>query len=103
MVIDINNIGPSPNNNQRAKDSGATGAKQPDTSAQTAPKAQKGDNVSFSDKAKNLKALETSIKNEPDVNQERVAKIKAALEDGSYSVDAEKVAQKMLDFDSGVF
>lgn len=106
MVIDINSIGPSPNSNQRAKDaSSGTVSKQGDTSAQpqAAPAHGRGDNVSFSDKAKGLQELESSIKSEPEVNKEKVASIKAALDDGSYSINADKVAQKMLDFDSGVF
>lgn len=103
MVIDFNNVGPTPNNNQRAKESANSGqTNRPEQPAAQKP-AQPGDSVSFSDKAKGLKDLESSIKSEPDVNKERVAQIKAALEDGSYSVNADKVAQKMLDFDSSVF
>ena len=59
---------------------------------------QQGDNVSLSDKAKNLKDLEASIKSQPDVDKEKVERIKAAIADGSYSVNSEKVAQKMLEF-----
>jgi negative regulator of flagellin synthesis FlgM len=105
MVIDFNNIGSGPNSSQRAKDgAGATsraGGKGVEPDARQ-PLSQ-GDNVSLSDKAKSLKELEASIISQPDVNKEKVEKIKAAIAEGSYSVNSEKVAQKMLDFDSSVF
>lgn len=35
----------------------------------------------------------------PPVNQERVDAIKQSLSDGSYSIDAEKIAEKMIQMD----
>ena len=32
-----------------------------------------------------------------DVNEEKVARLKAAIQNGSYKVDAEKIADKMVD------
>jgi negative regulator of flagellin synthesis FlgM len=100
MVIDFNNIGSGPNSSQRAKDgvgaAGKSGVNKAQTDSQQVP--PQGDNVSLSDKAKNLKELEASIKSQPDVDKEKVERIKAAIADGSYSVNSEKVAQKMLEF-----
>lgn len=105
MVIDFNNIGSGPNNSQRAKDGAGVTHKSGGNNTRTEEKqtTPRGDNVSLSEKAKGLKELETSIKAHPDVDKEKVEKIKAAIAEGSYSVDSNKVAQKMLEFDSSVF
>jgi negative regulator of flagellin synthesis FlgM len=37
------------------------------------------------------------------MDDERIEQIRTALEDGSYKIDAEKLAQKMLDMDESIF
>jgi len=46
-----------------------------------------------------LKALEEKLQKLPDVNEKKVAEIKAALASGQYSVDDLVVADKLLGFD----
>ena len=67
----------------------------------TAAKAQ-GDQVSFSSQAQNLKELENSIRKLPEVDQDKVARIKAALADGSYQIDNQKLASKLLGFEEEI-
>lgn len=58
------------------------------------------DTVELSDTVKVMQAADAKIANTPDINSERVASLKAAIDSGSYKVDAERVAEKMIDFDS---
>lgn len=37
------------------------------------------------------------------MDDDRIAQIRAALEDGTYKIDAEKLAQKMLEMDKSIF
>lgn len=80
----------------------ADAAKVATDSAQAQPQPR-GETVSLSNKVQGLQQLESEVKNLPEVDQDKVAKIKAALEDGSYQVNSEKLAQKMLDFEKGIF
>lgn len=57
------------------------------------------DSVSLTDQAEKLRALESSISNQPVVDTKRVESIRSAVLDGSYTVDASKTAEKMADFE----
>ncbi|PAV25151.1 FlgM family anti-sigma-28 factor [Tamilnaduibacter salinus] len=109
MTVDFNGVGPGQPNNRTGNATDKTG-NAPRTSQQpasdTAAKQSSGaraDSVSLSDQSKALKSLESRLAEYPEVDDARVAEIRAALEDGSYKVDAEKLAQKMLDEDQGIF
>ncbi len=58
--------------------------------------AAKGDRVELSPQAQELRAAQEAIKQMGDVDEEKVAKIKAQIKAGTYKVDAEKAAGKML-------
>lgn len=58
------------------------------------------DSVSLSQSAQAIKALEDKMQKLPDVDEKRVAQIKAALESGQYKVDDLVVADKLLNLDS---
>lgn len=77
---------------QQAKTEVAT--PQPGTAAKAAV-----DSVSLSSNAQAVKAIEEKIQKLPDVNEKRVAQIKAALASGEYSVDDLVVADKLLNLD----
>ena len=59
--------------------------------------AAKGDSVQISSQAKELQAAREAIQKMEDVDHEKVARIKAQIEAGTYKVDAAKVADKMLE------
>jgi negative regulator of flagellin synthesis FlgM len=42
------------------------------------------------------------IADSPEVNADRVAAIKAAIADGSYSIDTEALAQNFMDFEKQI-
>lgn len=58
------------------------------------------DSVSLTDMAARLRGLEASLAEQPEVDSDRVAAIQRALEDGSYQVDATRIADKLLNFEA---
>lgn len=58
------------------------------------------DSLSLTDTATRLRSLEASLTELPEVDEERVAAIRQALEEGSYQVDAARIADKLLKFES---
>lgn len=108
MSVDFNGIGPGQVNNQRPsadKTSGSEAPKQTGTEQQAKSQANnaRGENVNLSSQAKNLKQLEQKLGDYPEMDDDRIERIRSALESGSYKVDAEKLAQKMLEMDESIF
>ncbi|NWN90679.1 flagellar biosynthesis anti-sigma factor FlgM [Marinobacter adhaerens] len=107
MAVDLNGIGQGQVNTHRStaeKPSSSQSARQtaPEQTNARAEKSQ-GDKVNLSSQARNLKQLEEKLGSYPEVDDNRVAEIRSALENGTYKVDAEKLAQKMLDMDESIF
>lgn len=109
MSIDINNIGSNRPENTRRQDVNretAESNRARSNDSNTEPRQSeantqaRGENVSLSDAAKQLAQLESSIKDLPEVDASRVAQIKAKLDSGEYQVNAQNMAQKMLDMDN---
>lgn len=107
MAIDFNGV----NNNalnpqkggvrQRDNAEGKTqGPQQPDSGTR---EASEGARVNLSPDARNIEAAEKALQEQPDIDDEKVAELRKALEDGSFSIDADKLAQKMLDVDQSIF
>lgn len=57
----------------------------------------KGDQVQLSAKAKELQAAHEAIQKMDDVDHDKVARIKAQIEAGTYKVDANTIAGKMIE------
>lgn len=57
------------------------------------------DAVSISSRAADLQSLETSIKQLPDIDVSRVNALREQINAGEYSVDSQRVADKMLAFE----
>lgn len=109
MVIDFNRLNSStPASTSRAgstqggkneaidnKSAGSTIATQ---SATTDNKS--GESVQLSSEAQQLQKTVESLRDQPVVDSERVAKLKQAVADGSYQVDSQRVASKILNFES---
>jgi negative regulator of flagellin synthesis FlgM len=68
-----------------------------------APNAQnttagQGDTVRLSDTAQALQRS-TNTQSNADVDTDKIDRIKAAIDDGSYRIDNERIAERMLQFD----
>jgi negative regulator of flagellin synthesis FlgM len=106
MSVDLNGIGPGQVNTPRTTaDKSSNQNTQAPTGEQSKAQspAARGENVNLSNQAKNLNQLEQKLGEYPEMDDDRISQIRSALEDGSYKVDAEKLAQKMLDMDKSIF
>ncbi|HTQ98531.1 MAG TPA: flagellar biosynthesis anti-sigma factor FlgM [Candidatus Acidoferrum sp.] len=66
----------------------------------TAGKTAQGDRVSMTDDASRLKRIEEHLSAMPDIDHDKVAEIKKAIADGSWTPDPQKIADKLVDFES---
>jgi negative regulator of flagellin synthesis FlgM len=58
--------------------------------------ARQADAVSLSDSARALASARKSIADAADVREDRVAALKAAIADGSYTIDSRQLARSMV-------
>lgn len=105
MSVDFNGIGPGQVNTQRttADKSSSTHEARQAAPEQARAQSARGENVNLSSQARNLKQLEQKLGDFPEMDDARIEQIRSALENGTYKVDAEKLAQKMLDMDKSIF
>jgi len=111
MVIDFNRL----NNAATPGNPGRTGSTQSGTgneaigskanSAATTPAvpaepSKSGESVQLSREAQQLQKISEKLNDQPSVDKERVAQLKQAIADGSYQVDSQRVASKLLNFES---
>ena len=76
-----------------------------DDSAVTASSAEArtaADNVELTGTAKKLQQADKLIADSGDVNEQKVAEVKLAIQNGSYQVDSEQVAKKLLAMDEAL-
>ena len=59
----------------------------------------RSDTVSLTNTATQLQSLQQTLSDVPVVNSDKVAALQAAIADGSYSVDAQELAQNLIDFE----
>lgn len=60
---------------------------------------KQADSVSLSQSARALQALGQQDNQTQGIDQARVEQLKQAIDDGSYQVDSQRVANKMIEFD----
>lgn len=104
MTIDITNFNsprPEGSRNQGAKNEAVAKSEAPSSSNAGQPKLSDNqkDSVSLSDTAKTISQIESSLKNAPDVDLDKVEAIRARIESGEYQANADNMAQKMLDIE----
>lgn len=56
----------------------------------------KADTVVLSDTAKAVQEAKTQLDSVPDVREDKVAELREQIENGTYEVDSEKLAEKMI-------
>ncbi|HHJ12827.1 MAG TPA: flagellar biosynthesis anti-sigma factor FlgM [Gammaproteobacteria bacterium] len=64
--------------------------------------ATAGDRVSLTDTARQLQALEARVASEPVVNRERVETVRSAVENGSFTINPERIADKLLSLEQAL-
>jgi negative regulator of flagellin synthesis FlgM len=66
------------------------------SSAQKFPPAPPGDRVSLSPQARELMKAQQALANLPDIREDKVAELKARIDEGRYRIDKEGIAEKMI-------
>ncbi|KXJ57471.1 flagellar biosynthesis anti-sigma factor FlgM [Neptuniibacter pectenicola] len=101
MINDLTSLSSSQTANTRARTSEQSNAAKNGNGAsvQQSP-SNKGDTVNLSNAAQLLQNVEKQLSNTPDVDNERVERLKQEIESGTYQINAERVAEKMLNFDN---
>lgn len=105
MAIDLTGLSATQTGNLRSR---ATDEQQPSGTRRGEGEAQpavsegptSADRVSISDVAQAVQNATQEIEAEPDINSDRVAELKAAIDSGTYQVDTDRVAQGMLALDA---
>lgn len=107
MVIDFNRpngaAGPAGARSGNVQNNGGPATQAPSAgSAQNASSNSigAGENVQLSPEAQRLQQAAEKLNDQPSVDQDRVARLKQAIADGSYQVDSQRVATKLLAFES---
>jgi len=59
-----------------------------------------GDRVTLTGAALNLQSILASLEDTPVVDSARVAQLRSALQEGSYQVDATRIADKLMAFEN---
>ena len=77
-------------NQVQDKEKAEAASEQPET------QQTKADTVALSNAAKNLQEAQKQLEAIPDVREDKVAQLKEQIENGTYEIDEEKIADKML-------
>jgi negative regulator of flagellin synthesis FlgM len=64
--------------------------------------SQTGDHVTLTNSARSLQKIEEAVAKTPVVNANKVAAVKQSISSGSYTIDAGRVADKILKYESGL-
>ena len=62
-----------------------------------------GDSLRLTGEATSLQALQRQLSTAPAVDNARVQAVREALENGSYRINPEAIAQRMLDMDNSLY
>ena len=99
MPVEINGLHPSALKNTGEGSRAHVGRDDPSVKEQENGRPATSDTVSLTDTASRLKGLETAVASLPVVDTHRVENIRKAMAEGTYEVDNQKVAEKLLDFE----
>jgi len=105
MVIDFSRLNNAPTTSGTTrttspKDNVEAKAPALPAKAEQANASQSGESVHLSNEAQQLQKVTDSLRDQPVVNKARVAELKQAIADGSYKVDSNRVASKLLNFEA---
>ncbi|MFJ2694511.1 flagellar biosynthesis anti-sigma factor FlgM [Pseudomonas sp. NPDC087336] len=106
MVIDFSRLNSSPSltgstRTNAARETAETGKPaEPTPSAEQVNIVKSGESVHLSNEAQQLQKITDTLRDQPVVDKSRVAELKAAIADGSYKVDSNRVASKLLNFEA---
>lgn len=98
MAIELNGLSSNQTTAARNKPGDQNGVNA-NKASQTNTAPAQADTVRLSDAVQALQSANRQMDDSSDFDAGRVAEIKAAIADGSYSINSERVADKMLQFE----
>ena len=102
MAININGPTATQVNANKSQKSTGTESSQSSAIAAGTEDAKSDDVVQVSDRAQVLKAVEDRIHQMPDIDQEKVDRIRNAITNGEYQIDYDKLAAAFRRFETGL-
>ncbi|ANG61720.1 flagellar biosynthesis anti-sigma factor FlgM [Marinobacterium aestuarii] len=101
MVIDFTGLPPkSQASGTRAQTDNNRVGDQAQPQTPSAPRAGSAAEVRLSEAAQALQGADKALADTPEVNESRVQALRSAIESGSYEINYERLAQRMVDFES---
>ncbi|TQV75298.1 flagellar biosynthesis anti-sigma factor FlgM [Aliikangiella marina] len=101
MVMDIKSLVPGHTKTNLSRSDKAK--KKSASSDASSAAAESDDSVSLTGAASKIGALVAQMKAAPVVDPDRVSPVKEKMDKGEYDIDYERVANKMLDFESSYY
>lgn len=95
-ITNINSNRAQLSSNQASSVKSRNEAKQSNESSSS---SSDGDRVTLTNTAERLKNIENELNNSSSIDSARVEKVQSAISNGDYTVDADRIADKMLDFE----
>ena len=101
MAMDIKQVNSAATSRINSSNAGKGSASQstPAAPAQNAV-AQKADSVSITPQAQQLQNVQTKMADMPDIDQKKVDEIRAAIAEGRYKIDPDKLATNIANFEN---
>ncbi len=104
MAIEFNGLSPL-NTGSRSKVSDSSTSSRSESTAGQKPAAAstQPETVKLSNQAQTLSKLEENVAQLPDIDEGRIASIKQAIDDGSFTIDPERIAGKLASLEDKLF
>ncbi|MFN2309368.1 MAG: flagellar biosynthesis anti-sigma factor FlgM [Gammaproteobacteria bacterium] len=104
MAIEINTHNTTPPQTTEAGGQPRSAAQAPQEQVpdKSAPPAQTTDQVSLTPTAQQLRGLEQQVANQPVVDTQKVNAVREALSNGSFQVDSDRIAGKMMSLEKAL-
>jgi len=99
-MSEINNIKTAVQSGLNSTKLGENSSRDGDKSQNVQTATTRTDTVSLTNEATQLQSIQKTLEDTPIVNSERVEALRAAIADGSYTVDAVELAQNIIDFET---
>lgn len=104
MSINVNNNIPKPQiDGQKLQQQQNQSTAQANAQQAQQTAAPRQDSVSLTQSAQQLTQLQKKNNDSPTINQEKVEKLKKAIESGEYKINPERLAQNIAKFESELF
>ena len=88
---------------ERQQETGRTGEQQQQRQAQATPQQGQTDSAHFSAEARLLAEARNAAATAPDVREDKVAALRAQVQDGTYKPNSATIARNLLQEDMAVF